>query len=74
MKTMDEPDLRFEIDGPDDDGFVWMRSAPGQPIWGRNLGKYEDVAEKLCQWLGANDYGEDGLEPRFKPIKPMPTR
>jgi hypothetical protein len=53
------PDPTFEITGPDEGGYVWIVSPPGDPnITMLNLGKYEDVAEKLSQWLGANDYGE----------------
>lgn len=47
--------IDFEITGPDGDGFVWLHIG-NDTI---NLGKVEDVAERLSQWLGSIDYQED---------------
>lgn len=57
----DEPDQEalFEIEGPDEDGCVWICSAEGRAVWCQNLGPKEVVAEKLCEWLGSIDYGEN---------------
>lgn len=60
METAMADDLDFEIDGPDGDGFVWIRSSEGQNVWARNLGRQDDVAEKFSQWLGSIDYLEQG--------------
>ncbi len=56
----DEPEQRalFEIEGPDDDGCVWICSVNRRDDWCRNLGPSERVAEVLSQWLGSIDYGE----------------
>jgi hypothetical protein len=61
----DEPQQAalFEIEGPDEDGCVWICSV--QPTdsdswWCQNLGPADKVAEVLSQWLGSIDYGENG--------------
>lgn len=57
----EETGLEFEIQGPDDDGFVWIRSPEGaKHLWAHNLGKAEIVEEKFSQWLGERDYQECG--------------
>ena len=48
----------FEIEGPDEDGCVWICSAEGRDIWCQNLGPREPVAEKLAAWLAEIDFGE----------------
>jgi hypothetical protein len=48
----------FEIEGPDEDGCVWICSAGGRDVWCQNLGPREAVAEKLAQWLTEIDFGE----------------
>lgn len=48
----------FEIQGPDENGDAWICSPEGRDVWCRNLGPYEAASEVMCQWLGANDYGE----------------
>ncbi len=45
----------FEIEGPDEDSCVWLTGEGGVHI---NLGPRHAVAEKMCQWLAAIDYGE----------------
>ena len=48
----------FYIEGPDEDGCVWICSAdmPGQ--WCHNMGPAGKVAEVLSQWLASLDDGE----------------
>jgi hypothetical protein len=48
----------FEIEGPDEDGCVWICAAGGRDVWCQNLGPREKVAEKLAQWLSEIDCGE----------------
>ena len=56
----DEPgqDALFYLEGPDEDGCVWICSAdlPGQ--WCHNLGPAVKVAEVLSQWLASIDDAE----------------
>ena len=54
----DQPAL-FEIEGPDEDGCVWICSTAGRDDWCQNLGPSDKVAEVLSQWLGSIDYGEN---------------
>ena len=51
-----EQDALFQIEGPDEDGRVWIGSAKGGDVWCRNLGPKEKVAEVLSKWLGSIDY------------------
>lgn len=46
----------FTIEGPDEDGCVWIYSAGGPHVWGQNLGPPVKVAEVLSEWLGSIDY------------------
>ena len=59
MATTDGPeqDALFCIEGPDEEGCVWICSAKGRDVWCRNLGPAPKVAETLFQWLN-----EQGLE------------
>jgi hypothetical protein len=41
----------FEIEGPDEDGCVWICASEGRDVWCRNLGPRDKVAEKLAGWL-----------------------
>lgn len=43
----------FNIEGPDEDGCVWICSDEGREVWCRNLGPKEAVAEKLYNWLAS---------------------
>ena len=47
----------FELEGPDEDSCVWLAGEGGVHV---NLGPRDAVAEKLCQWLAAIDYGDCG--------------
>lgn len=53
-----EQDALFEIQGPDEDGCVWICSPEGREVWCQNLGPADKVAEKLSEWLGSIDYQE----------------
>ena len=56
VPNMNEP--TFEIQGPDDDGFVWICSPPGRQMWCHNIGRTEQAAEVMSQWLGSIEDGE----------------
>ena len=51
-----EQDALFQIEGPDEDGCVWICSAEGRDVWCQNLGPRDKVAEVLAHWLGSIDY------------------
>jgi hypothetical protein len=48
----------FQIEGPDEDGCVWICSAKGRDVWCQNLGSRDKVAEVLSQWLASIDDAE----------------
>jgi hypothetical protein len=48
----------FQIEGPDEDGCVWICSAEGRDVWCQNLGPRDKVAEVLSQWLASIDDAE----------------
>lgn len=43
----------FQIEGPDEDGCVWICSAEGRDAWCHNLGPEAKAAEVMLEWLGA---------------------
>jgi hypothetical protein len=51
MDDEPEQDALFQIEGPDEDGCVWICSAKGRDVWCQNLGPANAVAEVLSQWL-----------------------
>jgi len=57
----DDPlqDSLFEIDGPDDEGNVWIVSPEGRNVWSINLGPQDVVAEVMSDWLEQIKYGEN---------------
>ena len=57
----DDPpqDSLFEIDGPDDEGNVWIVSPEGRNVWSVNLGPQDVVAEVMSDWLEQIKYGEN---------------
>ena len=56
-----EQDAGIQIEGPDEDGCVWICSvAAGRDEWCQNLGPAEKAAEVMSQWLGSIDHGEHG--------------
>lgn len=62
MQDEPEQEALFEIEGPDEDGCVWICSPEGRDAWCRNLGPKEKAAEVMCQWLGSIDYLENAAE------------
>ena len=48
-----EQDALLEIDGPDEDGCVWICSIAGRDDWCQNLGLRDEVAKVLSRWLGS---------------------
>lgn len=46
-------DALFQIEGPDEDGCVWVCSVDGRDVWCQNLGPEDRVAETFLLWLGA---------------------
>ena len=48
----------FQLEGPDEDGCVWICSSEGRDIWCHNLGPCRKVAAVLSQWLGSVDFDE----------------
>lgn len=53
-----DQDALFQIEGPDEDGCVWICSAAGRDVWCHNLGPAPAVIEALSQWLAVQDDGE----------------
>jgi hypothetical protein len=43
----------FVIEGPDEDGCVWICSAEGRDAWCRNLGPREPVVAEMSNWLAS---------------------
>jgi hypothetical protein len=63
MEDEHQQEALFYLEGPDEDGCVWICSAdlPGQ--WCHNLGPAAKVAEVLSEWLATLDKGErDGRD------------
>jgi hypothetical protein len=48
----------FQLEGPDEDGFVWACSPEGRHVWCQNLGRTAKVAEVMSRWLGSIDHDE----------------
>ena len=60
MDDEPEQDALFYIEGPDEDGRVWICS--GQPgEWCHNMGPADKVAEVLTEWLTSIDDGESSF-------------
>ena len=57
-----EQEALFYIEGPDEDGCVWICSAdmPGQ--WCHNMGPANKVVEVLSQWLATLDDGDSDFQ------------
>lgn len=51
----------FTIEGPDDEGNVWILWTETFPALRTNLGPKDQVAETLSQWLAEQDYQEKTL-------------
>ena len=61
MTMGDESDQEalFQIEGPDEDGCVWVCSTEGRDVWCANLGPCRKVAEVMSQWLASLDQDEN---------------
>jgi len=55
MENEPPQDSLFQIEGPDEDGCVWVCSSEGRDIWCHNLGPRQKVAEVLSTWLSSAD-------------------
>ena len=58
MESEPQQEALFQIEGPDEDGCVWVCSTEGRDVWCANLGPCAKVAEVLSQWLGTLDFDE----------------
>jgi hypothetical protein len=58
----DEPEQEalFQVEGPDEDGCVWICSPAGPDVWCQNLGPKDKAAEVMSRWLGSIDFLENG--------------
>jgi hypothetical protein len=41
----------FELQGPDEDGCVWICSPEGRDVWCHNLGHWKQVADAMSEFL-----------------------
>ena len=57
MENEPKQDALFYLEGPDEDGCVWINSTDA-PGWHHNLGPADKVAELLSQWLASLDDAE----------------
>jgi hypothetical protein len=51
MDDQPEQGALFQIEGPDEDGSVWLCSTKGRGDWCQNLGPNEKVVDAMIQWL-----------------------
>ena len=58
MENEPEQEALFELQGPDEDGCVWVCSPEGRDVWCQNLGAAAKVAEIMSQWLVSIDHDE----------------
>ena len=58
MEDEPEQDALFYIEGPDEDGCVWICSAERRDVWCHNLGPKDRTVEVLSQWLASIDADE----------------
>lgn len=58
MDTEPEQDALFQIEGPDEDGCVWICAPTGRDVWCRNVGPRDNMAEIVSQRLGQIEYQE----------------
>jgi len=50
----EEQEALFEIEGPDEDGCVWLCSAQGRDHWCANLGPKDKAAALMTNWLSVS--------------------
>ena len=53
-----EQEFLFEIDGPDEEGNVWIVSPEGRNVWCHNLGQQDMVAEVMSDGLNKSATGK----------------
>jgi hypothetical protein len=58
MSEEPKQEALFCIEGPDEDGRVWICSTKGRDVWCQNLGPTAKAAEVLAKWLAELDYDE----------------
>ena len=46
----------FHIEGPDEDGCVWICSAGGRDVWCQNLGPVSKVGPVFSDWLASVEF------------------
>ena len=61
MSNLMDQDAIFQIQGPDEDGYVWATSSEGPDVWRKNLGPVQDVTIVLRDWLWTVDQDRDHL-------------
>ncbi len=54
MEEGPDQEALFEIEGPDEDGCVWICSAKAGD-WCHNMGPADKVAEVMSEWLSSID-------------------
>jgi hypothetical protein len=57
----DDPDAPeqgalFKLEGPDEDGCVWICSTEGRDVWCQNLGPKDAAATVMADWLEQIDF------------------
>jgi hypothetical protein len=57
-----EQEALFQLEGPDEDGCVWICSSEGRAVWCENLGPRQKVAEVMSQWLASQDCDEGACD------------
>jgi hypothetical protein len=58
MENEPEQEALFYIEGPDEDGCVWIYGANTSDPWAQNLGPCRKAAEVFSQWLGSVEFDE----------------
>jgi len=53
-----EQEALFAIEGPDEDGCVWVCSSQGRDVWCHNLGPCDKTVEVMSRWLASMDCDE----------------
>ncbi len=48
----------FVIEGPDEDGCVWICAPDGRQTWCQNLGPKDAVMTVMADFLAKQDFGE----------------
>jgi hypothetical protein len=61
MDEGSDQEALFEIEGPDEDGCVWICSAKAGD-WCHNMGPADKVAEVLSEWLSSMDAGKSSVD------------